>query len=85
MSHCHANLVDAAIQHRQGGLHGHPNQQQRSATPYRRFPLQRARAFLHLRAAFTAGMGFFTDAYDPFLIGSALAYIKSRLAENPVL
>ncbi len=33
-------------------------------------------SFFHLRAAFTAGMGFFTDAYDLFIIGSALVYIK---------
>jgi len=26
-------------------------------------------SFFHLRAAFTAGMGFFTDAYDLFIIG----------------
>ena len=33
-------------------------------------------SFFHLRAAFTAGMGFFTDAYDLFIIGSALVFIK---------
>ncbi|ACK80811.1 MULTISPECIES: hypothetical protein [Acidithiobacillus] len=33
-------------------------------------------SFFHLRAAFSAGMGFFTDAYDLFLIGSALVFIK---------
>ena len=33
-------------------------------------------SFFHLRAAFTAGMGFFTDAYDLFIIGSALVYLK---------
>ncbi len=33
-------------------------------------------SFFHLRAAFTAGMGFFTDAYDLFIIGAALVYIK---------
>lgn len=29
-----------------------------------------------LRATFIAGMGFFTDAYDLFIIGSALVFIK---------
>ena len=33
-------------------------------------------SFFHLRAAFTAGMGFFTDAYDLFIIGSALVFLK---------
>jgi hypothetical protein len=31
-----------------------------------------------LRAAFTAGMGFFADAYDLFIIGSALVFIKPK-------
>lgn len=35
-------------------------------------------SFFHLRAAFTAGMGFFTDAYDLFIIGSALIYLKPQ-------
>ncbi len=30
----------------------------------------------HLRAVLTAGMGFFTDAYDLFIIGAALVLIK---------
>ncbi|HVD03327.1 MAG TPA: MFS transporter [Candidatus Dormibacteraeota bacterium] len=30
----------------------------------------------HMRVLFTAGMGFFTDAYDLFIIGVALALIK---------
>ncbi len=33
-------------------------------------------SFFHLRAAVTAGMGFFTDAYDLFIIGMALVYLK---------
>jgi len=32
----------------------------------------------HLRAVLTAGMGFFTDAYDLFIIGSALVLIKAQ-------
>ncbi len=32
--------------------------------------------FFHMRAAVTAGMGFFTDAYDLFIIGMALVYLK---------
>lgn len=35
-------------------------------------------SFFHLRAAFIAGMGFFTDAYDLFIIGSALVYLKPQ-------
>jgi MFS transporter, PHS family, inorganic phosphate transporter len=30
----------------------------------------------HLRAVFVAGMGFFTDAYDLFIIGVASTLIK---------
>ncbi len=33
-------------------------------------------SFFHIRAAITAGMGFFTDAYDLFIIGMALVYLK---------
>lgn len=32
----------------------------------------------HLRAVITAGMGFFTDAYDLFIIGAALVLIKAE-------
>ncbi|WP_203114713.1 MFS transporter [Alicyclobacillus sp. TC] len=32
----------------------------------------------HLRAVITAGLGFFTDAYDLFIIGAALVLIKSE-------
>jgi PHS family inorganic phosphate transporter-like MFS transporter len=32
----------------------------------------------HLRAVITAGLGFFTDAYDLFIIGAALALIKTQ-------
>lgn len=32
----------------------------------------------HLRAVITAGMGFFTDAYDLFIIGAALVLIKGE-------
>lgn len=32
----------------------------------------------HLRAVLTAGMGFFTDAYDLFIIGAALILIKEQ-------
>ncbi len=32
----------------------------------------------HLRAMLTAGMGFFTDAYDLFIIGAALVLIKAE-------
>ncbi|CAB1129880.1 MFS transporter [Candidatus Hydrogenisulfobacillus filiaventi] len=32
----------------------------------------------HLRAVLTAGMGFFTDAYDLFIIGAALVLIKGE-------
>lgn len=32
----------------------------------------------HLRAVLTAGMGFFTDAYDLFIIGAALVLIKAE-------
>ncbi len=30
----------------------------------------------HLKAMITAGMGFFTDAYDLFIIGAVLAILK---------
>ncbi|MCF8567259.1 MFS transporter [Alicyclobacillus tolerans] len=32
----------------------------------------------HLRAVLTAGLGFFTDAYDLFIIGAALVLIKGQ-------
>ncbi|QSO47565.1 MFS transporter [Alicyclobacillus mengziensis] len=32
----------------------------------------------HLRAVVTAGLGFFTDAYDLFIIGAALALMKTQ-------
>lgn len=32
----------------------------------------------HLRAVVTAGLGFFTDAYDLFIIGAALSVIKTQ-------
>lgn len=32
----------------------------------------------HLRAVITAGLGFFTDAYDLFIIGAALALMKTQ-------
>ncbi len=32
----------------------------------------------HLRAVLTAGLGFFTDAYDLFIIGAALSLIKTQ-------
>lgn len=32
----------------------------------------------HLRAVITAGLGFFTDAYDLFIIGAALSVIKTQ-------
>lgn len=36
----------------------------------------------HLRAVVTAGMGFFTDAYDLFIIGAALVLIKAQWAPS---
>jgi len=38
----------------------------------------------HLRAMVTAGMGFFTDAYDLFIIGVALVLIKQDFHPSPV-
>ena len=35
-------------------------------------------SLFHLKAAFTAAMGFFTDAYDLFIIGVALVLIKEQ-------
>ncbi len=35
-------------------------------------------SIFHLRAMFTAGMGFFTDAYDLFIIGVALTLVKAQ-------
>src|SRR5487761_1670398 len=35
-------------------------------------------SFFHLKAAVTAAMGFFTDAYDLFIIGVALVLIKGE-------
>ena len=37
----------------------------------------------HMRVLFTAGMGFFTDAYDLFIIGVALALIKVEYHPSP--
>ena len=39
----------------------------------------------HLRAVLTAGTGFFTDAYDLFIIGTALALIKIEYHPSPIL
>ncbi len=39
----------------------------------------------HFRAVVTAGMGFFTDAYDLFIIGVALALIKVEYNPSPLL
>jgi len=39
----------------------------------------------HLRAVVTAGMGFFTDAYDLFVIGVALALIKVEYHPSPLV
>lgn len=36
----------------------------------------------HLRAVITAGMGFFTDAYDLFIIGAAIVLIKMEWAPS---
>ncbi len=36
----------------------------------------------HLRAVIGSGMGFFTDAYDLFIIGAALVLIKAQWAPN---
>ncbi|MDA8201165.1 MAG: MFS transporter [Chloroflexi bacterium] len=35
-------------------------------------------SIFHLRAMFTSGMGFFTDAYDLFIIGVALTLVKAE-------
>jgi PHS family inorganic phosphate transporter-like MFS transporter len=35
-------------------------------------------SMFHLRAVLTSGLGFFTDAYDLFIIGSALVLIKAQ-------
>ncbi len=35
-------------------------------------------SLFHLRAVLTSGMGFFTDAYDLFIIGAALVLIKAQ-------
>ncbi len=40
-------------------------------------------SFFHMRAAVTAGMGFFTDAYDLFIIGMALVYLKPEWHLTP--
>ncbi|MGH9065440.1 MAG: MFS transporter [Acidimicrobiales bacterium] len=37
----------------------------------------------HLRAALTTGMGFFTDAYDLFIIGAALVILKGQWHLTP--
>jgi MFS transporter, PHS family, inorganic phosphate transporter len=39
----------------------------------------------HLRAVFTAGMGFFTDAYDLFIIGVAMTLIQDEWHTTPLL
>jgi len=39
----------------------------------------------HLRAVLTAGTGFFTDAYDLFIIGTALALIKVEYHPSAVV
>jgi MFS family permease len=39
----------------------------------------------HLRAALTAGMGFFTDAYDLFIIGIAMTLIKVEWHATPLV
>jgi len=39
----------------------------------------------HLRAVLTAGTGFFTDAYDLFIIGTALALIKVEYHPSAVM
>src|SRR5258708_38084568 len=43
-------------------------------------------SIFHIRAFLTAGMGFFTDAYDLFIIGIALTLIKDQwhLTSNQV-
>ncbi|AEJ41882.1 major facilitator superfamily MFS_1 [Sulfobacillus acidophilus TPY] len=42
-------------------------------------------SLFHFRALLTAGMGFFTDAYDLFIIGAALVLIKAQWAPNKYL
>ncbi len=42
-------------------------------------------SFFHLRAMLTAGMGFFTDAYDLFIIGAAMVLIEAQWHPSPVL
>lgn len=39
----------------------------------------------HYRAVLTAGMGFFTDAYDLFIIGAALVLIKAQWAPSKAM
>ncbi len=39
-------------------------------------------SLFHLRAVVTAGMGFFTDAYDLFIIGAALVLIKAQFSPS---
>jgi MFS family permease len=39
---------------------------------------------LHWKILFISGMGFFTDAYDLFIIGVAMALIKSEWAVTPL-
>lgn len=41
-------------------------------------------SLFHLRAMLTAGMGFFTDAYDLFIIGVALVLIEAQWHPSPV-
>ncbi len=42
-------------------------------------------SLFHFRAVLTAGMGFFTDAYDLFIIGAALVLIKQQWAPSPAM
>jgi PHS family inorganic phosphate transporter-like MFS transporter len=39
----------------------------------------------HFRAVLTVGAGFFTDAYDLFIIGTVLALIKTEYRPSPIL
>ena len=38
----------------------------------------------HLKVMFTAGMGFFTDAYDLWIIGVALLFILPQFNPSPL-
>ena len=39
---------------------------------------------LHWKIMFVSGMGFFTDAYDLFIIGVAMALIKPEWHPNAI-